>query len=43
VLLANATNLHAPFIVGGLGMVTATIIATPHLTYIDTHIDQSHR
>ncbi|HWM20833.1 MAG TPA: MFS transporter [Ilumatobacteraceae bacterium] len=34
-LLANATNLHAPFIVGGLGMITATIIATPHLTHID--------
>ena len=34
-LLANATNLHVPFIVGGLGMITATIIAIPHLRHID--------
>jgi MFS family permease len=33
--LANAINLHTPFIVGGLGMITATIIATPHLMHID--------
>ena len=34
-LLATATNLHVPFIVGGLGMITAIIIATPHLGHID--------
>ena len=34
-LLANATNLHVPFIVGGLSMITSTTIAIPHLRHID--------
>jgi MFS family permease len=34
-LLAERTNLHTPFIVGGLGMIIATLIAAPHLVLID--------
>lgn len=41
-LLASATNLHVPFIVGGLGMIIATGIAIPHLNHIDrSPLDQS--